>query len=1115
MTSNTSLYGYSATGNATIPANNNTSLYNATGNVIPVNGNINANNVNVSNNVNVGGQISATGNITTAGYFIGDGGLLSNIASSYGNANVAAFLPTYTGNLAGDNLALQGAAAVTGNIITSGYLFGNGSQLTGIGTNNYGNANVAAFLPTYTGNLAGGNLSVVATVTGANINSTGGITAQDDISTYANVRTLGPQGNIVGANYVSANYFVGDGSLLTNVVATGNYSNANVAAFLPVYNGNVNSTTVFGQGLATQGYDYVQMQYSNAVALPVDQYNIGTGSWFYLDPGGATWQSNTTGTLQTVVLGNDGSVSAQGNIITVGNISGANINGNGSGLSSLNGANVTGTVANATYAINAGTAANATYATSAGTAASATTAGTVTTAAQPNITSVGTLTSLSSSGNIATAGILTNGYYYANGTPVTFGGGSTYGNSNVTALLAAFGSNTISTTGAVTTGNITLPSGGRIFGDWGNGTTSANLNSRTAFQSSTNTSTTISMLPPLGLTLGNGVVAAGINIFNQTDMGNAALLGLVMTNSESRLNSISTGTVAGLPFIIRMGNASSVTERFRIDLNGNVGLSCTTPNSALVVGPYTATVTAGPNDILAAGNLIVQGGFIRNIPGATGYLFNQAGNINIGVASAVGVNIGTATSMTTMNGNASVVGNITVNDVYVNNGKLRGPTGILSNVFINASTLNMGTATTAIVNIGAANSITNIAGNLSAVGNVTGSYFIGNGSQLTGIATSTYGNANVIALGETGWSGNIVPSANSVYNLGSPTQQWNHGYFAANTIYIGGVALETSNGNLVVNNSNVVVSDTNGNITTDGNISAATYTGNGSQLTDVVAGSANVATNVTISEQGSSDSYYKFPFVDSTTVPGNTNLLIDNTGIGIDYQPSSGNVGVGNLNSQGDVSATGNITGGNIIGSTVVLNNGGGLQQNGPNAVQILANLASGNSGAYFNDDTYAAVFANTQVLIEAGVATWTFDTDGSLSAPGNITTTGNIDSGTINTGSVYFTNTPSAIVPSNTGGIVIFANTATNLSGIELDDSYVGRSVAIFSIDGVLIETQSTNNPYQWWFYEDGSLSAPGNITTTTGNIAANYFIGNGSQLTGITSTASDSISPFLLMGG
>jgi len=66
-----------------------------------------------------------------------------------------------------------------------------------------------------------------------------------------------------------------------------------------------------------------------------------------------------------------------GNVISVaGNVTGSYFIGNGSLLSSITGANVTGQVSNALVA------------------------GTVYTAAQPNITSVGTLTSLSSSGNI-------------------------------------------------------------------------------------------------------------------------------------------------------------------------------------------------------------------------------------------------------------------------------------------------------------------------------------------------------------------------------------------------------------------------------------------------------------------------------------------------------------------------------------------------------------------------------------------------------------------------------------------------------------------------------------------------------------------------------------------
>jgi hypothetical protein len=91
-------------------------------------------------------------------------------------------------------------------------------------------------------------------------------------------------------------------------------------------------------------------------------------------------------------IANSGNITVSGVISATGNISGANINGahfgSGAGLSSITGANVTGTVPSAT---------------------SATTAGTVTTAAQPNITSVGTLSALSVTGNITGGNLILSG----------------------------------------------------------------------------------------------------------------------------------------------------------------------------------------------------------------------------------------------------------------------------------------------------------------------------------------------------------------------------------------------------------------------------------------------------------------------------------------------------------------------------------------------------------------------------------------------------------------------------------------------------------------------------------------------------------------------------------
>ena len=223
-------------------------------------------------------------------------------------------------------------------------------------------------------------------------------------------------GNISATGNVTANFFIGDGSQLTNL-PLGNYSNANVAAFLPTYGGNVNAITVFGQGLATQGFDYVQMQYSNAVALPVSQYDIGTGSWFYLDPGGGVFQSNTTGTLQTVVQGNDGSVSATGNI------TGNYFLGNGSQLTGLP-------------------------------------------ATSSNV-NVATFLADFGSNTISTSGNITGGYILGNGSQLT-GLPATYGNANVVNLMANFGSNSISTTGSVTATDINSNGNIRTLGAQGN-----------------------------------------------------------------------------------------------------------------------------------------------------------------------------------------------------------------------------------------------------------------------------------------------------------------------------------------------------------------------------------------------------------------------------------------------------------------------------------------------------------------------------------------------------------------------------------------------------------------------------------------------------------------------
>jgi hypothetical protein len=79
-----------------------------------------------------------------------------------------------------------------------------------------------------------------------------------------------------------------------------------------------------------------------------------------------------------------------------------------------------------------------------------------------NISGVQTLTALTVTGNATTGNILTNGFFWANGNPVIF---SNYGNANVATFLSSFGSNSISTTGNINSGNVISTHYGNVYAD--------------------------------------------------------------------------------------------------------------------------------------------------------------------------------------------------------------------------------------------------------------------------------------------------------------------------------------------------------------------------------------------------------------------------------------------------------------------------------------------------------------------------------------------------------------------------------------------------------------------------------------------------------------------------
>ena len=267
-------------------------------------------NITATANANTAAYLlTATGNIGTvasrpnyayANFFVGDGSQLVNlpfVPTSYSNANVAAYLPTYTGtldnsstiillqqDLAGANAAI---ALVQGNLTD----FGTYANAT-FGTSSYGNANVATYLPTYTGTL---NQS--STIIDLYSNAAAQATAIDTITA-----NLGAFETFANATFTS-------------------YSNTNVAAYLPVYGGTVNALSITG----VVGQDIViEPDGVNNINLNADTVRVGDNNQDF------TLASHGTGNVTlTTHLGD----ANQGNITLV---DGANGNiklwPNGSGI---------------------------------------------------------------------------------------------------------------------------------------------------------------------------------------------------------------------------------------------------------------------------------------------------------------------------------------------------------------------------------------------------------------------------------------------------------------------------------------------------------------------------------------------------------------------------------------------------------------------------------------------------------------------------------------------------------------------------------------------------------------------------------------------------------------
>jgi hypothetical protein len=548
------------------------SIANGNSNVtIPAaNGNVN---ISASGNSNVlvvtGTGINVTGNVAANSIQVGNGtgGNVSGVNVLTANtANFSAAL-----NVTGvSNLGPVGNVTITGG--TSGQvLTTNGSgnlSWTTVSTAIVSNGNSNVNIPAANGNVnisAAGNANIVV-VTGTGVNVAGNMSVTGNV-TAGNFVTSGSAGNISGANVITACTFIGN---------TGNFSTAL----------NVTGTSNLG---------------------PVGNVTITGGS------NGQYLQTNGSGVLSWATISTSSISNGNSNV----NIPAANGNVNISAAGNANIVVITGTGANITGTLNVTGNANAGNIGATG-GVFTTVAGSLTTAAQPNITSVGTLSSLAVTGNITSGNASLGNLVTAN----FFSGVlTTAAQPNITSI-GTLGS--LAVTGNITAGNANL--GNAVTANFyvGNGSLLTGITVSSVSNGNSNLS----------------IPAANGNV-NISAAGNANIL-------------VVTGTGANITGSLGISSNLAVTGRSNLGAVGNVVITGGTANYVLSTDgagnlSWVAQSGGGGNGTPGGANTQVQFNDANSFAGNAGFTFNKT-------TTTVTANNFVATSTA----NLGAVGNVTI-----------------------------------------------------------------------------------------------------------------------------------------------------------------------------------------------------------------------------------------------------------------------------------------------------------------------------------------------------------------------------------------------------------------------------------------------------------------------
>ena len=359
------------------------------------------------------------------------------------------------------------------------------------------------------------------------------------------------------------------------------------------------------------------------------------------------------------------------------------------------------------------------------------------------------------------------------------------------------------------------------------------------------------------------------------------------------------------------------------------------------------------------------------------------------------------------------------------------------------------------------------AGQVSATANITGGNII-TAALVQGATVSSTANVqagNLRTVGLISATGNITSAANiaGTYILGNGSQLTGLSLGVSVTKFVNG----TTEGNIGVADGNI-----NFNVTGASNVLVLTtgtaYFAGGANVTSVEKGGSNVVGNIGATTGG----WFNQAFiagVNSTTVSASGNV-------------TGGNLITAAAISAASVSASGNITGGNVLGGANV-----NATTHTGTTVSVTANITGGNvltsglisaTGNITGGNIAATNHTGTTASVTGNITGGNILTGGLVSATGNVTGNYILGNGALLTGVI----TSVANINNGTSNVVVVS------SGGNVSIGVGGTSnVAVFATTGE---------------YVTGLISASGNITG--GNILTGGLISAAGAVTGASLTVS-----------